>query len=93
MSEGGAGAFEEGLLAVRDAQRIGADDTHTASAHVAQALPEALEARDCPCRHVLVDAAVLGHPRRQPHHLAQTIDDHQLAVRVTRDHHVEAIGA
>ena len=93
VPESGARAFEEGLLAVRHAQRIGADDAHAAGAHVAQALAEALQARECPCRHVLVDAAVLRDPGREPHHLAQTIDDDQLAVRVARDHHVEAVGA
>ena len=29
----------------------------------------------------------------EPHHLAQAIEDDELAVRVTRDHHVETVGA
>ena len=60
-----AGALEEGLLAVRDAQRVGADHAHAVGVHVAQALAEALEAGERARRHVLVDAAVLG-ARRPP---------------------------
>ena len=88
-----AGALEEGLLAVREPQRIGADAAHAVGVHVAQALAEALEAGERARRHVLVDAAVLGDAGGQAHHLAQAIDDDQLAVRVARDHHVEAVGA
>ena len=91
--EGGARALEEGLLAVRDAQRVGAHHAHAAGAHVTQALAEALKAGERPRRHVLVDAAVFGHAGRKSHHLAQPVDDDQLAVRVARDHHVEAVGA
>ena len=32
-------------------------------------------------------------PGGQAHHLAQAVDDDELAVRVTRDHHVETVGA
>ncbi len=93
VSEGLAGALEEGLLAVREPQRIGANAAHAVGVHVAQALAEALEAPERARRHVLVDAAVLGHARGQAHHLAQPVDDDQLAVRVARDHHVETVGA
>ncbi len=61
--------------------------------HVAQALAEALEAAERARRHLLVDAAVLGDAGGQAHHLAQPVDDDQLAVRVARDHHVETVGA
>ena len=66
---------------------------HAVGVHVAQALAEALEAGERARRHVLVDAAVLGHAGGQAHHLAQAVDDDQLAVRVARDHHVETVGA
>ena len=85
-----AGALQEGLLAARDAQRIGADHAHAARVHVAQALAEALQAGEGARRHVLVDAAILVDPGGQAHHFAQAIDDDQLAVRVARDHHVES---
>ena len=81
------------LLAVRQAQRVGADHAHAVGVHVAQALAEALQAAERARRHVLVDAAVLGDAGGQAHHLAQAVDDDQLAVRVARDHHVEAVGA
>ena len=88
-----ARALEEGLLAVRLAQRVGADHAHAVGVHVAQALAEALEAGERARGHVLVEAAVLVHAGGQAHHLAQAVDDDQLAVRVARDHHVEAVGA
>ena len=88
-----ARALEEDLLAVREAQRVGADDAHAVGVHVAQALPETLQARERARRHVLVDAAVLGDAGGEAHHLAQPVDDDQLAVRVARDDHVEAVGA
>jgi hypothetical protein len=87
-----AGALEEGLLAMRQAQGVGTDAAHAVGVHVAQALAEALQAGERPRRHVLVDAAVLGDAGRQAHHLAQAIDDDQLAVRIARDHHVETVG-
>ena len=61
--------------------------------HVAQALAEALETRERARRDVLVDAAVLLDAGGQAHHLAQPVDDDQLAVRVARDDHVETVGA
>ena len=93
MAERLAGALEERLLLVRQPQRVGAHHAHAVGVHVAQALAEALQAGERTCRHVLVDAAVLGDAGGQAHHLAQAVDDDQLAVRVARDHHVEAVGA
>src|SRR5947207_468990 len=92
MPERLAGTLEEGLLAVREAQRVRPHDAHAVGVHVAQPLAEALETGERPRRDFLIDAAVLGYPGREPHHLAQPIDDGQLAVRVTGHHHVKAVG-
>ena len=43
-------------------------------------------ARPCRCRPFCLE------PGAEPHHLAQAIEDDELAVRVTRDHHVETVG-
>ncbi len=83
--------FEERLLAVRQAQRVGAHHAHAVGMHVTQPLAETLQAGERAGRYVLVDAAVLGHAGGEAHHLAQAIDDDQLAVRVARDHHVETV--
>src|SRR5256884_3806707 len=72
-------------ISVRVAQRVRPHDAHAVGAHVAQPLAEALETGERPRRDFLIDAAVLGYPGREPHHLAQPIDDGQLAVRVTGD--------
>ena len=93
MAERLARALEEGLLAVREPQRVRAHDPHAVGVHVTQALPEALEAGERTLRHVLVDAAVLGDAGGQAHHLAQPVDDDELAVLVARHHHVETVGA
>ena len=74
------------------AQRVGAHHAHAVGVHVAQALAEALQAGERARRDLLVDAAVLGDAGGQAHHLAQPVDDDELAVRVARDHHVEAVG-
>ena len=42
---------------------------------------------------VLVEPAIGLEPGTESHHFAQAIEDHQLAVRVTRDHHVKTVGA
>jgi len=83
--------LEERLLAVRQAQRVGAHHAHAVGMHVTQPLAETLQAGERAGRYVLVDAAVLGHAGGEAHHLAQAIDDDQLAVRVARDHHVETV--
>ena len=93
MAEGLAGALQEGLLAARAAQRVGADHADTVGVHVTQALPEALQAGEGARRHILVDAAVLFDTRTQPHHLAQPVHDDDLAVDVARHDHVETVGS
>ena len=87
-----ARAVEERALAPRLAQRVGADHAHALGLHVAQPLAEALEALQRAGDGLAVQAALLVEAGREPHHLAQAVDDHQLAVRVARDHHVEAVG-
>ena len=91
MPERLARPLEERLLAVRQAQRVGAHHAHAVGVHVAQPLAKTLQAGERAGRHILVDAAVLGHAGGEAHHLAQAIDDDQLAVRVARDHHVETV--
>src|SRR6185437_8779475 len=87
------GALEKSLLAVRHAQRVGAHDPHVVGAHVPQPLAEALQTGQGARRHLLVDAAVLLDARSQTHHLAQAVDDDELAVRIARDDQVETVGA
>jgi len=77
--------------AARNAQRIGTHDAHIVCTHVAQALAKSLEAGQGARCHVLVEPAVLPNPGGQPYHLAQPIDDHELPMRVARNHHVEAV--
>src|SRR5436305_295081 len=92
MPERLAGTLEEGLLAVREAQRVRPHDAHAVGVQVAQPLAGARGSGERARRDFLIDAAVLGYPGREPHHLAQPIDDGQLAVRVTGHHHVKAVG-
>ncbi len=91
MAERFARPLQEGLLAVRLAQRVGAHDAHALGLHVAQALAEALETFQRARGHGLVDAALVVESGRQAHHLAQPVEDRQLAVRVARHHHVKAV--
>src|SRR6185312_11887199 len=93
VTERVAGALEEGLLAMGAAQCVRSHDAHAVRAHIAQSLPETLQAGERTGCHILVDAAVLLDARGQAHHLAQAVDDDELAVRVARHDHVEAIGA
>ena len=93
MPERLARAFEECLLAPRHAQRIRAHHAHTARVHVLQALAESLQAGERTRRHFLVDAAVLLDTGGKANHLAQAIDDDELAVRIARDDHVKTVGA
>ena len=88
-----ARALEKRLLAARDAQRVGTHHAHVAGVHVAQPLAEALQAGQRARRGFLVEPAVIADARGQAHHLAQPVDDHQLAVRIARDHHVKTVGA
>ena len=85
VSERIARALEKGLLAARDAQRIGADHAHAARVHVAQPLSETLQAGQRPRRHFLVEPAVRAHAGAEAHHLAHPVDDDQLPVRVAGD--------
>ena len=93
MAERFARAFDEGFLAPRAPQRVGADHAHAVGPHVAQSLAESLQAGQRARRDVLVEPAVGFEPGAEAHHFAQAIEDDQLAVRVTRDHHVETVGA
>ncbi len=92
MAQGFASAFEKCLLAVGDTKCVGADDTHTVRVHVAQPLAETLEASNGARGDLFVDASVFFYARREANHLAQSIDNGELAVRVTRDDHVKAVG-
>src|SRR2546426_10706207 len=93
MAQRLACALEKSLLAMRNAQGVGAHHAYAVGAHVAQSLPEALQAGKRPRRDVLVDATILLDARGQAHHLAQPIDDDELPVRESRHDHVEAVGA
>jgi len=53
--------------------------------------PKTLQTSERPCRDLLVDTPVLFDARRQANHLAQPIDDDELAVGVTRHDHVKAV--
>ena len=92
VAESLAGALEKSLLPVRETQRVGADNAHAVGMHVAQTLAEALQTGERARGDVLVDTAVLGDAGGEAYHLAQAVDDDELAVRMARDHHVEAVG-
>ena len=62
MTERFAGALQERLLAVRESQGIRPDDTHAVSVHIAQTLPETLQAGERSRGDFLVDPAVLFDP-------------------------------
>ena len=59
--------------------------------HVSQALTETLQAGERACSDLLVDTTVLFDARRKANHLAQPIDNDELAVRITRHDHVKAV--
>ncbi len=59
--------------------------------HVAQSLTESLQTGERAGRYLLVDPAVLLDAGREAHHLAQAVDDDQLAVRIARNDHVKAV--
>ena len=58
-----------------------------------QPLAEALQAGQRARRDVLVEPALLVHAAAEAHHLAQPVDDDQLAVGVAGDDQVETVGA
>jgi len=60
--------------------------------HGAQALAEALQAGECARGHLLVQPAVRADAGGEAHHLAQPVDDHELAVRIAGDDEMEAVG-
>jgi len=86
-----ASPLEECLLPVRHAKSVGADNTHAVRVHVTESLTETLEACEGACGDLFVDAPVLFDTCAETNHLAQTINDDELAVRITRNHHVEAV--
>ena len=77
---------------MRLAQRVGADDAHAVRMHVAQSAgrnaPGTASAR---CVTVLVEPALIVQAVGKAHHFAQAIEDGELAVRIARDDHVEAV--
>jgi hypothetical protein len=66
---------------------------HAARVHVAQPLTEALEAAQGARRGLLVDPAILAHAGAEAHHLAQAVDDDELAVAVAGHDEMETIGS
>ncbi len=92
MPEGLARPVQEGTLALRLAQGVGADDAHLLRLDVLEPLAESLETRQGPAGRLAVQPAVRVEAGGQAHHFAQAIDDDQLAVRIARDDHVEAVG-
>ena len=93
MPERGAGAVEKCSLAPGPPQRIRADDAHAFRFHVVQPLSEPLQARERSVGRLARQPLLLVQTGAEPHHLAQTIQDDELPVRVTGDDHVETIGA
>lgn len=61
--------------------------------HGPQALTKTLEAGERTRGDFFVETTVLRNARREADHLAQSIDDDELTVRVARDDHVEAVGS
>jgi hypothetical protein len=55
-------------------------------------LSESFQAGKRACGNVFVEPAIRFDASTKPDHLTQAIEDHQLAVRVSRDHHVETVG-
>src|SRR5690606_22149298 len=92
MSERSSRPVQKRALAARLAQRVRTDDAHAFRSHVPQSLAEALQALQCALRRLPPQPALLIEPRAEPDALAQSIQDDDLAVRVARDDHVEAVG-
>ncbi len=61
--------------------------------HGAQPLPEAFQAAQRPLGGGIVQPSAVAQPRGQANHFSKTIQNDELAVRITRDHHVKTIGA
>ena len=93
MTERGACAIEKRPSSLGSPQRVGPHDAHALCLHVAQSLAETLETRERSVHGLTIESARLIETRRKPDHLAQAIDDRELAVRIARDDHVKTIGA
>jgi hypothetical protein len=87
-----ARAFDEGFFLFCTPEDVGAHHAHAAGSHVAQALAKPFQTGDRTSRNILVQSPIELEPGTQAHHLAEPIDNDQLAVRVTRDHHVKTVG-
>ena len=83
----------EALRVVGAAQRVGADRAHGPGRHLAQPLPEALEAGERPRPRLRRQAAVGVEPCREAYRLAQLVDDLDVSVDDARDDQVEAVRA
>ena len=75
------------------AQGVRTDHAHAVGAHGAQPLSESFQAAQCAIRRGVIQPAAVAQAGGQTHHLAQSIEDDELAVRITRDDHVKAVGA
>ena len=91
MAERLARTLEEARLAPRLAQRIGPDHAHRLRAHCPKPLAEALQRGDGAVDGILVEAPLRIEAGGEADHLAQPVDDRDLAVRVARDDHVKAV--
>jgi hypothetical protein len=61
--------------------------------HGLQSLPETLEAAQRTFRRCVVQAPAIAHACGQAHHFPQTVQNDQLAVRMTGHDHMKTIGA
>ena len=93
MAERRAGALQEPALALGAAQGVGSNHPDAVGVHRAQPLPEALEAAQCTFGRSVVQPPAVAHARGQTHHFAQTVQNDQLAVRMTGHDHMKTIGA
>jgi hypothetical protein len=93
MAQCFARAFDECFLSLRATEDVRADDANVIGTHVAQSLAESLQALERSRRDFLVEATVRFEPGAEANHLAQAIEDDELAVRIARDDHVETVGA
>src|SRR5690606_26452479 len=85
------GRGEKRLRVPRAAQGARADDPDPVRLHVPQPLPEALEARERALLAFGVEVALLVEARREPHHLAQPVEDGEPPVLRAGDHDMEAV--
>ena len=92
MPDGFARALDERFLLLCAPENVGAHHAHAVGPHVAQALAESFEAGERAGRDILVQSPIGFEAGAEAHHLAEPIDNDQLAVRVTRDHHVKTVG-